>query len=57
MSGYEDWAWGLPILWEQCVCLGCGGVGGGELGRGLGPEFGRVGWCYVHVSCESGSFV
>ena len=25
-----------------------------EVGRGLGPGFGGVGWCYVCVSCESG---
>ena len=26
-------------------------------GWGLGPESGRVGWCYVCVTCESGFFV
>ena len=26
---------------------------GWGLGRGLGPWSGRVGWCYVCVSCES----
>ena len=25
-----------------------------EVGRGLGPRSGGVGWCYVCVSCESG---
>ena len=38
-----------------CLCFGCGGVGGvcGECVRGgLGPGSGRVGWCYVCVSCE-----
>ena len=25
--------------------------------RGLGPESGSVGWCYVCVSCESRLFV
>ena len=52
----------LPILWEQgeclydlCLCLGCGGVGG--VGRewvgclDLGLEWG---WCYVCVSCVFG---
>ena len=43
---------------DVCLCFGCGGVGGvgGEWtgGRGLGPESGMVGWCYVCVSCESG---
>ena len=24
------------------------------VGRGLGPGSGRVGWCYVCESCESG---
>ena len=33
VSGWEDWVWALPILWEQgkCwtfVCFGCGGAGG-----------------------------
>ena len=27
------------------------------MGRGLGTLSGRVGWCYVCVSCESGLFV
>ena len=27
------------------------------VGRGFGPGSGRVGWCYVCVSCESGLFV
>ena len=36
------------------VCFGCGGVGGigGEWVWGFDP--GRVGCCYVCVSCESG---
>ena len=31
----------------MCLCLGCGGVGGG-LRQGM------EGWCYVCVRCESG---
>ena len=27
------------------------------VGRGFGPGYGRVGWCSVCVSCESGFFV
>ena len=27
------------------------------MGRGLGPGYGGVGWCYVCVSCESGLYV
>ena len=26
-------------------------------GSGFGTESGRVGWCYVYVSCDSGLFV
>ena len=37
------------------MCFGCGGVGGGEVGRGLGQgRSGAVGWCYVCVRCDSG---
>ena len=41
---------------DVCLCFGCGGVGGvgGEVGRGLGPGSGAVGWCYVCMRCESG---
>ena len=35
-----------------CVC-GVGGVGGVGEGEGLGLGSGRVGWCYVCVSCKS----
>ena len=41
---------------DICLCLGCCGVGGvgREEVRGLdGPGYGRVGWCYVCVSCKS----
>ena len=41
---------GTEGVWDVCLC--CGGVGGG-----LGPGFGRMGWCYVCVCCESGLFV
>ena len=27
------------------------------MGRGLGPDSGGLGWCYVRVSCEPGLFV
>ena len=41
-----------------CLCLGCGGVGGVcGVNRWLGTGSGRVGWCYVCVSCESGFYV
>ena len=54
--GGEDWVWALLILWEQgkcwtCVCVLVVVV---WVGSGLGPRSGRVGWCYVCVSCESG---
>ena len=37
---------------DVCLCLGCCGVG-----RGIVQHSGRVGWCYVCVSCESRIFV
>ena len=37
---------------ERMFGLRCCGVG-----SGLGPQYGRVGWCYVCVRCESGFFV
>ena len=50
--------WGA---FDVCHCLGCGGVAGvgGEWvgGRWFGTGSGRVGWCYVCVSCKSGFFV
>ena len=49
LGGVKVWAWALPILEEHGGkwgrCFGCGGVGGDR----LGPESGRVGWCYVCV--------
>ena len=35
--------------------FGCGGVGGlgGDVGKGLGPGSGAVGWCYVCVCLDS----
>ena len=38
-------------MWDVCLCLECGGVVGVEHGSG------RVKWCYVGVSSESGIFV
>ena len=56
------WMRGLSlgfILWEQGECVSASWLlwrGWSRLGvgRGLGPEFGGVGWCYVCVGCESG---
>ena len=45
-------------MWDVCLCLGCGGdcdVGGA--GYWLGPESGRVEWCYVCMCCDYGFFV
>ena len=45
--------WGVLDI---CLCLGCCGVGcvGREEVKSLdGPGYGRVGWCYVCVNCES----
>ena len=39
-----------------CLCLGCAVMFGAVAGW-LGPASGRVGWCYVCVSYESGFFV
>ena len=42
----------------MCLCFGCGGVRDvGRVGGRLGPGFGRVGFVYVCVCCESGFFV
>ena len=46
---------GTGGLWDVCLCLGCGGVGG--VAVWLGPGSGRVEWCYVWVYCESGFYV
>ena len=46
------YAVGTVGVLDVYLCLGCGGMG-----RGLGTVSGRVGWCYVCVSCESGFFV
>ena len=40
---------------DGCLYFGCGAVGGEWVG--VGPGSGRVGCCYVCVSCESGFFV
>ena len=42
---------------DECLCLGCGSMGGvgGEWVWSL--DKGLEGWCYVCVSCESGFFV
>ena len=47
---------------DVCLCLRAGGGGvsgvGGECVGGLDRVWkGGVGWCYVCVSCEFGSFV
>ena len=47
---------GTGVVLDMCLCFGCGGVCGEWLG-GLGIWCGRVGWCYVCVSCESRLFV
>ena len=46
---------GTGGVWDMCLCLGCGGVVvlGGVV-EWPGPGFGRVGWSYVCVCCESG---
>ena len=41
---------GTGGVWDACLC--CGGVG-----ALLGPGYGRMGWFYVGVCCESGLFV
>ena len=40
----------------KCVCFGSGWCGRCRwgVGRGLWLDPGRMGWCYVCVSCESG---
>ena len=46
---------GTGGMFNVCLCLGCGGVGGEWVG-GLGRS-GGVGCLYVCVSCESVFFV
>ena len=58
VSGLEDWVG----LYQPCGNrrrVGCVSVFDlrwcrWEVGRGLGPVSGSVGWCYGRVSCESG---
>ena len=38
---------------DECLVFWLRWCGWG-VGRGLGPESGAVGWCYVCVRCESG---
>ena len=40
-----------------CVCVAVVWMVLVRVGRGLGQGYGRVEWCYVCVSCESGFFV
>ena len=55
VSGWEDWVWALPILWEQGSLGRVFGLRScGWWGWGLGPWSGGLEWCYVCVSCESG---
>ena len=61
VSGLQDWVWYLPILEEQgkvgyvsVFWLQCCGWCWGRVGGRLESWFGRVGWCYVCVCCESG---
>ena len=47
---------GIWGVFDVCLYFGCDGVGGvGGSGWRLGTWSGRIGWCYVCVSCcESG---
>ena len=39
----------VSVFWLR-LCAWCWR----EVGRGIGPGSGGLGWCYVCVSCESG---
>ena len=46
----------VMLFLMMCVCVWLRWCRWG-VGRGFGPGSGKVGWCYVCVSCESGFFV
>ena len=52
VSGWEDWFWALPILWNMGSVGRVFGLRWWGVGRGLGPWSG--GWGYVCMICESG---
>ena len=55
---WPEAVWDVSGVGDMCLCLGCGCVGV-IVGSGwwLGTRSGRVGWCCVCVSCESGLVV